>query len=325
MKVFIANFGRENLLWPLCRDRNAVLTYEDADTWPIRQSGDRAAYIAYCVANKTSSGVAPTPALASRWFNLTDIVSDTAGDIWIHREKEDLWWTTSLEQPPVISKEPAPWSNPNTHDVFIVAKAAAPWKMFDDGGARLRWSGLHPKARYFLFTEATLQELTPDHAAYARALLAGGNLSGWHGRAEWTKRANTAGRGAVVTLDAKERAVARMVGTSMDTVRASLGPPALQTPKRKEMLFENDQKFRDYLRALLHEQEGLCALTDLPLQYDGEHDDPAFLCSLDRRDSDGPYAPGNLQVVCRFVNGWKGDQPDAEFRRLMNVVRRIDG
>jgi len=42
---------------------------------------------------------------------------------------------------------------------------------------------------------------------------------------------------------------------------------------------------------------------------------------LDRIDSSGHYELGNLQVVARFINFWKRDTEDFEFRRLLAVVR----
>jgi len=62
-------------------------------------------------------------------------------------------------------------------------------------------------------------------------------------------------------------------------------------------------------------------LTHLPLALDGEREDSDLLCSLDRIDSDGHYETGNLQIVCRFVNRWKGSDNDEAFRRLLNLVR----
>lgn len=46
-----------------------------------------------------------------------------------------------------------------------------------------------------------------------------------------------------------------------------------------------------------------------------------LLCSLDRIDSSGHYSIGNLQVVCRFLNRWKNDGNDTEFRRLLALLR----
>lgn len=46
-----------------------------------------------------------------------------------------------------------------------------------------------------------------------------------------------------------------------------------------------------------------------------------MLSSLDRIDSNGHYEEGNLQVVCRFINRWKSDSDDAEFRRLVRLLQ----
>ena len=68
-------------------------------------------------------------------------------------------------------------------------------------------------------------------------------------------------------------------------------------------------------------QEYCCELTGLPLELDEVNGDPAMFASSDRIDSSGHYEPGNLQVVCRFANFWKGASDDAEFRRLIGVLR----
>ena len=72
---------------------------------------------------------------------------------------------------------------------------------------------------------------------------------------------------------------------------------------------------------LSENQEGRCALTGIPFQYRGEHDDELLLASLDRKDSNGHYEKSNLQVVCRFVNFWKGDAPNDKFLWLLKLVR----
>jgi hypothetical protein len=64
-----------------------------------------------------------------------------------------------------------------------------------------------------------------------------------------------------------------------------------------------------------------CALTGIPLQPHGPDVDKNLLPSLDRIDSEGHYEAGNLQVVCQFVNYWKGASDNEEFRRLLILVR----
>lgn len=46
-----------------------------------------------------------------------------------------------------------------------------------------------------------------------------------------------------------------------------------------------------------------------------------MFASLDRIDSSRHYAPGNLQVVCRFANFWKGASDNEEFRRLIRLLK----
>lgn len=92
--------------------------------------------------------------------------------------------------------------------------------------------------------------------------------------------------------------------------------------KVKTFMFDDDTHFRLHVAELLARQENRCAITNLPLQFAGDWDDEERLASLDRIDSNGDYAPNNLQVVCRFVNRWKSDDSDENFRRLIELVRR---
>lgn len=100
----------------------------------------------------------------------------------------------------------------------------------------------------------------------------------------------------------------------------SNGQQVSRTVKNKELRIP-EHELMPFLDALLKEQDGRCAITQLPLQYDGEEDDKEMLCSLDRIDSDGHYEKDNVQIVCRFVNRWKNNGNEAEFRRLIDFVR----
>jgi len=91
--------------------------------------------------------------------------------------------------------------------------------------------------------------------------------------------------------------------------------------KRKKVRFGNNENFQEFLKMKIREQNGKCALTGIPLQFRGEHTNKNFLCSLDRIDSDGDYEPVNLQVVCRFINRWKSDSDNDEFKSLISLIR----
>ena len=91
--------------------------------------------------------------------------------------------------------------------------------------------------------------------------------------------------------------------------------------KNKEFRFRNELELEQHIIDLIKMQDGMCALTDLPLEMDEVYGDKELFCSLDRIDSDGHYEAGNLQVVCRFANRWKSDSDDREFRRLIYLIK----
>ena len=66
MKVFIANFGQQNYLWPACLERSTVATINKVQVHPFWEARDRKGYVAYALANmKTARGETPTPSVAS--------------------------------------------------------------------------------------------------------------------------------------------------------------------------------------------------------------------------------------------------------------------
>lgn len=91
--------------------------------------------------------------------------------------------------------------------------------------------------------------------------------------------------------------------------------------RRDKQIHHARQELERIIEALIERQSGLCAITGLPLGWLGECEDLAMLASLDRIDSSGHYREDNLQVVCRFVNMWKSNSPDGEFRRLLALLR----
>jgi hypothetical protein len=324
MKVFIANFGRENYEWPECFARSTIATMNDVAVQRFWTTGDRDAYIQQCMKGKTARGIAPTRGVASRWFNLMSIIAQTNGDLWIHREKDQFWWTISHGDPPSFQVKLEPVGEKPL--VIVCHKPCEPWSDKNRNGNRLDWNGIHPRARTFLFTESTLQQLGGDNSDYALALIDGADLTPWHSRSDWKSTAEKArGKRSVATIfNAKQRAIVRMAMTARDTVAGANGQQVTRTMKNKELRFPSQLEFEKYLAALVDLQEGVCAISELTLQFDGEHDDSEMLCSLDRIDSDGHYEAGNLQVVCRFVNRWKGSSDDEGFRRLIRVVRSIE-
>jgi hypothetical protein len=125
---------------------------------------------------------------------------------------------------------------------------------------------------------------------------------------------------AILRKEGKAAAIRRMITVARATASAS-GRAQLRVSKVKQAEL-SDIEFAKLLNELIDRQGGKCAITGLTLDFDGESKDKAFLCSLDRIDSNGHCDSNNLQVVCRFANRWKGDQPNPEFGRLIEAVKR---
>lgn len=126
------------------------------------------------------------------------------------------------------------------------------------------------------------------------------------------------------TPSARKVTVIEMRNSVENTVRNSNGQIVDRRMKNKELRMsaaELDKLIAD----LLDLQGDRCALTGIPLHFRGPEADSNLLPSVDRIDSDGHYEAGNLQIVCRFVNFWKGDTADEEFRRLLLLVRAEKG
>ncbi len=164
MSVYIANFGRGNWAWPECLQTSTLAVMDDVRVHPFWLSDDREDYIreAQKLLRLASGGPVPTP-VASRWFNLNTILATTEGDLWIHREKHELWWTNSIKAETQfrIIDDPNPTSGPAR--IYLYHKTCSGWSDRNGKGALLGWDGLHPKAKEFLFTEGTFQKLSDDN------------------------------------------------------------------------------------------------------------------------------------------------------------------
>lgn len=118
--------------------------------------------------------------------------------------------------------------------------------------------------------------------------------------------------------NARFKAIWAMADQAEKTAKNSVGQIVERTVKNKDLRLSKEDLIR-HLEELLEETNDRCAITGLLLNFEGPDDQ--LRPSLDRIDSDGHYELGNLQVVARFINFWKRDTVDAEFRRLISIVR----
>jgi hypothetical protein len=293
----------------------------DADVHPFWLRNDREGYVAHCAKYKRTSRGDPAPTqLASRWFNLMTIISESEGDIWLHRNGDDIWWTKSLPAVAEIDLAPREVSYQTTR-VFECHKPCNQWRNTDLIGRRLRWSGVHAKAKDFLTTESTLQQLSQSYADYVITLVNGDNLAPWHNTELWKSKQTSASKQPVHFASSKQKSITEMAMQAINTADMANGQIVERLQKVKNFGFADRQELERHLVDLLEAQEQRCALSGLQLQFSGSHDDIQMLCSLDRIDSAGHYERENLQIVCRFINFWKNNGVNQEFCRLLGVVR----
>ncbi len=159
----------------------------DIKAQQLWEQGKKEDYILSRMKNdKSARGQAPTRQTASRWYNLMTIISETADDLWIHRDGEKLYWTISKNATHFFENKKEPVGR--KREVVVCHKPCEPWSDRSRTGQQLLWHGLHPKAKDFLSTEATLQQLKPENADYAIALINGEDLSPWHEQEQWKKK-----------------------------------------------------------------------------------------------------------------------------------------
>ncbi len=119
-------------------------------------------------------------------------------------------------------------------------------------------------------------------------------------------------------LGSRDIAIWNMAEQANQTAKQSYGQTIERTIKNKDLRLSKEDLIT-HLKELLEETGDRCAISGIVLQF--ESPDLQLLPSLDRIDSSGHYELGNLQVVARFINFWKRDTEDPEFRRLLAIVR----
>lgn len=322
-KVYIANMGEANALWPRAHANGTILTYDNVTLHPFWQAGDRDGYVAKALDQATTArGDRPTKQTAGRWYNLIEELRATEGDIWISRQGPALWWTVS--EPGDLVETLTPSTNParDGPEIWVLEKPCQPWSDRDGEGRQLLWDALHPKARDFLVTEATFQSVQNDrgYADYACALIAGEPLDQWHETPLYKDKAAEARKPGARLFTPKEKSAAEMTMNLFGTVAQANGQTVARRMKEKNTSLGREE-WEALLLRMMGEQEDRCALTSLPFGYPGESDDLQLRPSLDRIDSNGHYTPDNVQIVCRFINRWKGADDDQLVRRLLARLR----
>ncbi|WP_019196478.1 hypothetical protein [Afipia birgiae] len=124
-------------------------------------------------------------------------------------------------------------------------------------------------------------------------------------------------------LGGREKSIIAMRLSVENTVKNANGQIVQRILKNKELRMSSAD-LEKLIASLLDLQDNRCALTGIPFQFLSLEVDKKLLPSLDRIDSAGHYEEGNLQVVCQFINFWKADSDNAEFQRLLMLVRGVE-
>lgn len=76
----------------------------------------------------------------------------------------------------------------------------------------------------------------------------------------------------------------------------------------------------DFLRELWCKQNGLCAISNIPMTYIFNNGRIPTNLSVDRIDSSKPYTKENIQLVCMAVNQMKSDLDDITFYKFCEAI-----
>jgi hypothetical protein len=125
-------------------------------------------------------------------------------------------------------------------------------------------------------------------------------------------------------LGGREKSIIVMRYSVENTARNANGQTVLCTVKNKELRM-NSLELEKLLGSLLDIQGNRCALTGIPFQFHDPGSDKNLRPSVDPINSSGHYEDGNLQIVCQFINFWKSDTDNEEFKRLLMLVRGVRG
>ena len=80
----------------------------------------------------------------------------------------------------------------------------------------------------------------------------------------------------------------------------------------------SDRVTGEQIMRLWQQQDGLCALSGLPMLHKyGSLES----CSIDRKDSNVGYTYNNMQLVCKWANYGKNKYTDGEFKLILNKIR----
>ncbi|MBN9983790.1 hypothetical protein [Rhizobium laguerreae] len=313
-EIFIAMTGDANELWADCLQRGVVALGYDKLYFDAWHADDRDEFLRIEMQSAPKgTSESDVKARSTLWFNRATRITKSENDIWLHRAGNDLYWAVTTDASPVFEEYDGK---------VMIAKPVSGWSRRSRRTAALTWNSIHPKARdYLMSQQAVLRVADETMKDYIQAVIGGDDLDRWHGQAEWRERLGE-GKGRTLgrNVELSELVITRMMMTIRDTVKNSNGQQVLRTLREKRLLC-SEAEMKAHLVDLMTKQEGLCAITKLPMHFDGQDDlDYDMLASADRIDSNGHYEPENVQLVCRFVNFWKCSQENGKFMELLDKV-----
>ncbi|ATU95609.1 hypothetical protein [Phyllobacterium zundukense] len=248
-QAYIILTGDGNELWDRCLGESLVALGYDRAYYDAWKSGDYDAFLALDMAAPRGTPESEIKAGATLWFNRATRLSESAGDIWFHRQGNDLYWAESTSAPPVFHEY---------GDKVMIAKPVTGWSRRNRGGIALTWNSIHPRAKEQLVTQqAMFRVATEDMKTYLLALVGGESLSHWHDRKDWKEKLGD-GKPLGRNLGQTEFAIARMMIPIRDTVRNSNGQQVFTTLRDKKLLC-SEAEMKAHLEALMRDQNGLCA------------------------------------------------------------------
>jgi hypothetical protein len=337
--VYKMSFGKEGQWWRQALDEGVLLLGTDSALYEALDSRDEEATrrAGKAIRSDRYPEGPDDRALGNILLYNNNFRSLPFGSLILHFVSEDkqLYWGIVDEHAPTVVRTE---NNGFGGETILSARSlSGGWRKESIG--RMPLTNIHPQACILAKAQGTLTRVRPTGDDYFHALISDYDRTEWEKKSEWTAEATRKGWHPKPFLPEQRRQrinrqiedaaqyafyeineINRMAATAIQTATYANGQTVVVTIKEKNSSFTQEQ-LEEEIADLLVMQNYCCQLTGYDFRAPTKN---VHLCmSLDRKDSNRGYEPGNLQVVTRAANFYKSASDHADWALKADAMERM--